>query len=338
MPLRLKKMARVPRGEEYDVVIVGGGPAGISAAIYASRFLLKTIIVTVDVGGQLNLTDWVDDYPGLGKIRASDLVANFRSHAEYFNVSIVDGVKVNEISKDGDMFVVKGSRGLMVRSKTVILAVGSQRRKLGVPGEKELAGKGVSYCSVCDAPFFKGKRAVVVVGGGDSALEGALLLSGYVDKVYLVHRRDQFRAKPFYVEQAKEKPNIEMILNSIVVEIKGQDKVESVVVKNKITGELRELDVDGIFIEIGFEPPREWFKSIGLEVDSQGYIRVNEWMETNIPGLYAAGDCTNLWLGFRQIVTAAAMGAVAAYSAYNYLVEKGLYKPVKPAIIEEKMG
>ncbi len=331
MGLRLKRPARVPRGEDYDLVIVGAGPAGLSAAIYAARFLLKTVVVSVDVGGQLNLTDWVDDYPGMGKVRASDLVSGFKSHAEMFGVKVVDGVKVTSVEgPDGEDWIrVKGTRGLDVRTRTVILAVGSERRKLGVPGEKEFSGKGVSYCSVCDAPFFKGKDAVAVVGGGDAAFEGALLLSGYVGKVYLIHRRRGFRAKPFYVEELKSKPNVEFILDSVVKEIRGDESVRSVVVVNKVTGEEREFKVDGIFIEIGFQPPREWYHSMGLETDDDGYLRVDEWMRTNKPGIFAAGDATTLWRGFRQVVTAAAMGAVAAYSAYNYLIEKGLYKPRK---------
>ncbi len=322
MGLRLGKMQKVPRGEDYDIVIVGAGPAGLSAAIYTARFLMKTVIVSIDVGGQLNLTDLVDDYPGLGKIKASELVQKFRSHAEMFNVPIVTGVKVTEIKKEDDAwFRVKGTRGLDVRARTIILAVGSERRKLGVPGEKELAGKGVSYCSVCDAPFFKGKDAVVVVGGGDAAFEGALLLSGYVKKVYLVHRRRGFRAKPFYVEKVKNTPNIEMILDTVVDEIKGKESVESVIVRNKVTGERRELKVDGIFIEIGNQPPKEFFEKIGVETDEIGYVKVDEWMRTSVPGIFAAGDATTMWKGFRQVVTAAAMGAVAAYSAYNYFLE-----------------
>ncbi len=334
MGLRLKRPSRVPRGEEYDLVIVGAGPAGLSAAIYAARFLLKTIVVTVDVGGQLNLTDWVDDYPGMGKVRASDLVASFKSHAEMFGVKIVDGVKVTDILEEGDWLRVKGTRGLDLRSRTVILAVGSERRKLGVPGEKEFAGRGVSYCSVCDAPFFKGKDAVAVVGGGDAAFEGAILLSGYVKKVYLIHRRRGFRAKPFYVEELKSKPNVEFVLDSVVKEIRGDSSVKSVVVVNKVTGEEREIKVDGVFIEIGFQPPKEWYQKLGLETDETGYLKVDEWMRTNKPGIFAAGDATTLWKGFRQVVTAAAMGAVAAYSAYNYLVEKGLYKPKSRAPAE----
>ncbi|MCE4611214.1 MAG: thioredoxin-disulfide reductase [Desulfurococcales archaeon] len=330
MSLRLGglKRVKVPRGEEYDIVVVGGGPAGLSAAIYTTRFLLSTLVVSKDVGGQLNLTNWIDDYPGMGGLEASKLVEAFRSHAEMFGAKIVTGVTVTGVEKLGDgRFRVTGSRGLDVTASAVILAVGSERRKLRVPGEDRLAGRGVSYCSVCDAPLFKGKDAVVVVGGGDAAFEGAVLLSGYVKKVYLVHRRRGFRAKPYLVEEARSRPNIEFVLDTVVKEIRGEDRVESVVVVNKVTGEERELKVDGIFIEIGNEPPREFFERVGVETDKDGYVKVDEFMRTSVEGIFAAGDCTTVWKGFRQVITAAAMGAVAAYSAYNYLTEKGLYKP-----------
>ncbi|MEB3816433.1 MAG: FAD-dependent oxidoreductase [Desulfurococcales archaeon] len=339
MSLRLGRLRRPKKGERYDVVIIGGGPAGLSAAIYAIRFLLKTGVFAENVGGQLNDTDYVDDYPGMGKIRASKLIASFRNHAEkYFGVPIYERVVIEKFEKIDDVwFRITGRPGIEVYSKAIIMAVGSRRRKLGVPGEREYTGRGVSYCSVCDAPFYAGKNSVVVVGGGDSALEGALVLSGYVKKVYLVHRRRQFRAKPWYVEAARSKGNIEFILDSVVDEIRGDgEKVRSVIVRNKVSGERREIPVDGVFIEIGFEPPAEWFKSLGLEVDERGYIKVDHWMRTNIPGVFAAGDCTNVWIGFRQIITAAAMGAVAAYSAYNYLAERGLYTPVKHELMGDK--
>ncbi len=332
MALRIgRAFGKIPRGEHYDVAIIGGGPAGLSATIYTSRFLMKTIVIAEEIGGQLNLTDWVDDYPGLKKIQASALVRSFHSHAQMFHPTIIERVRVTRFERISDKeFKITGTRGLEIYAKAIIMAVGSRRRKLNVPGEKEFAGRGVSYCSVCDAPLYRGKDAVVVVGGGDAAFEGAILLSGYVKKVYLVHRRDQFRAKPFFVEEAKKIPNIEFILNSVVKEIKGDTQVRSVVIQNKLTGEVKELKVDGIFIEIGFEPPKEWYHELGLETDESGYIKVDEWMRTNIPGVFAAGDCTSMWPGFRQVVTASAMGAVAAYSAYNYLAEKGLYKPYRP--------
>jgi len=326
MSLRMIAKPKLEKGGRFDTVIVGGGPAGLSAAVYASRFLLKTLVLTIDVGGQLNLTNWVDDYPGFSRISASELVSRFRDHAQSFGVTIVPGVEVKSVIKEGELFRVLGTGGVDVYSGSVIIATGAMRRKLGVPGEEELQGRGVSYCSICDAPLFKGRRSVVVVGGGDSALEGAALLSSYVGKVYLVHRRGEFRAKPVLVKEVLSRDNVELILNSVVTEILGDDSVKAVKILNKITGETRILDVEGIFIEIGFEPAKEFFKSMGLEVDDYGYVKVDEWMRTNIPGLFAAGDAISLWRGFRQIVTAAATGAVAAYSAYQYLIEKGLYR------------
>jgi len=201
------------------------------------------------------------------------------------------------------------------------VAVGTKRRKLNVPGENEFLGRGVSYCSVCDAPLFK-NRPVVVVGGGNSALDGAELLSRYATKVYLVHRREEFRAQPIIVKLVKEKPNVEFILNSRVKEIRGDKLVRKVVVENLKTGEVREIEANGIFVEIGFEPPKDFAEVNDLETDEQGYIRVDEWTRTNLPGVFAAGDCTNMWIGFRQVATSTAMGAVAAHSAYNYLNER----------------
>ncbi len=328
MSLRIAVKPKLEKGERFDVVIVGGGPAGLSAAVYTSRFLLKTVVLTIDIGGQLNLTNWIDDYPGFSRISASELVTRFRDHVQSFGVKIISGVEVKSILREDNMFRVIGSGGIDVYASSVILAVGAKRRKLGVPGEEEFLGRGVSYCSVCDAPLFKGRRAVAVVGGGDSALEGASLLSSYVGKVYLIHRRSEFRAKPVLVKEVLGRGNVELLTNTVVTEILGEESVKAIKVLNRVTGETRILDVEGIFIEIGFQPATEFFKSIGLEVDDYGYVKVDEWMRTNIPGIFAAGDAISMWRGFRQIVTAAATGAVAAYSAYQYLIEKGLYGSV----------
>lgn len=314
------------KGKTYDVVIIGGGPAGYSAAVYAKRFLLNTVVLAKLIGGQLTLTDYVDDYPACRKIRASDLVNRFKKHSEDFGVMTYWGDSVETFKRIADRKVYKilTKRGLELYAKSIIIAIGTKRRKLGIPGEKEFAGRGVSYCSVCDAPFYAGKDSVVVVGGGDAAFEGALILSGYAKKVYLVHRRKHFRAKPYFVERVMTKENIEILVDSVLTEIGGDTKVNYVRVKNKISGEERTLNVDGVFIEIGFEPDKDWATRNGLSIDQTGYIIVDDWMRTNLPGVFAAGDCTNKWPNFRQVVTAAAMGSIAAYSAYNYLQENDL--------------
>ena len=316
----LPRAASVKPGEKFDVIIIGMGPAAYSAALYSARFMLKTLVIGETPGGQLTEAAEVDDYLGLIGIQAADMIKLFNKHIEKYNVpAIMDTVE--SFRREGDEYVVKTKRRGEFKADAIIVAVGAKRRKLNVPGEAEFTGKGVSYCSVCDAPLFK-NRPVVVVGGGNSALEGAEILSRYATKVYLVHRRDEFRALPIRVEVVKQKPNVEFILNSVVKEIKGDKIVRKVVVQNLKTGEIRELDVNGVFIEIGFDPPTDFARQNGLEVDSNGYIKVDEWMRTNLEGVFAAGDCTGMWLGFRQVTTAAAQGAVAAYSAYNYLYQR----------------
>ena len=316
----LPRIASVRPGEKFDVIIIGMGPAAYSAALYSARYKLKTLMIGETPGGQLTEAGEVDDYLGLIGIQASDMIKLFNKHIEKYNVPALMDI-VESFRREGDEYVVKTKRRGEFKADALIVAIGVKRRKLNVPGEAEFTGKGVSYCSICDAPLFK-NRPVVVVGGGDSALEGAEILSRYATKVYLVHRRDEFRAKPIYVESVKQKPNVEFILNSVVKEIKGDKIVRKVVVQNLKTGEIRELDVNGVFVEIGFDPPTEFARQNGLEVDSNGYIKVDEWMRTNLEGVFAAGDCTGMWLGFRQIITAAAQGAVAAHSAFTYLTEK----------------
>lgn len=299
------------RTQLWDVVIVGGGAAGVAAAIYAARYMLKTIIVTETEGGTLLEAAEIENYPGFPSILGPDLAVKFYEHLRKYDVPILKARVIGIEKKDDGTFTIKGTRGLELRSKTVILAIGTIRRKLGVPGEEELAGRGVSYCTVCDAPIFKG-RVVAVVGGGDSALQGALLAAKHASKVYLIHRRSQFRAQPIYVKQVKKIPKIELILNETVVEIGGKEKVEWIRLRSG-----RILKVDGIFIEIGEEPPREFLKSIGLELDEKGFVKVKEDMSTNIPGIFAAGDVTNIPL--KQVVTAVYTGARAATSAYKYI-------------------
>jgi thioredoxin reductase (NADPH) len=315
----IPKSADVKPGETFDLIIVGLGPAAYSAALYAARYMLKTLVIGETPGGQLTEAGEVDDYLGLIGIYAQDMIKVFNKHIEKYNVSVVLD-HVESIRKDGDEFVVKAKRKGEFKAKSVILAIGVKRRKLNVPGEAEFTGRGVSYCSICDAPLFKNK-VVAVIGGGDSALEGAEILSRYATKVYLIHRRDEFRGQPIYLENIKAKPNVEIILNTVVTEIKGDKLVKSILTKNVKTGETKELNVNGVFVEIGFEPPTDFARANGLETDAMGYIKVDEWMRTNIQGVFAAGDCTGMWLGFRQVITSAAQGAVAAHSAFRYLNE-----------------
>lgn len=306
----------------YDLVVVGGGPAAFSAALYAARFMLKTVMIAEEVGGQLTMAGEVDDYIGLPGIKASDMIERFKEHVFKYRIPILRD-RVVELRRLNDGRLEVATLGLnKTITKAVILAIGSRRRKLGVPGEEEFRARGVSYCSICDAPLFRGADSVAVVGGGDSAMEGAAILSDYVKKVYLIHRRDSFRAQPINVEVTRRRGNVEFILNTVVKEIKGDKRVRSVVVENVKTKARSELRVDGVFIEIGFEPDVEFARRNNIETDERGYIRVDEWMRTNQPGVYAAGDCTGLWVGFRQVVTAVAQGAVAAYSASKYIKER----------------
>ncbi|RLG77335.1 MAG: thioredoxin-disulfide reductase [Thermoprotei archaeon] len=310
-----------PKKEKYDVVVVGAGPAGLSAALYSARFSLQTLIIAEVLGGTLTDAGIIDDYMGLPNIKGPDLARKFEEHVRSYGVDILLD-KVVDIRREGEVFKIKCVSGSEYEGRAVILAVGSVRRKLNVPGETEFAGRGVSYCAVCDAPLYRG-RVVAVVGGGNSALQSALLIASYASKVYLIHRRDSFRAFPIYVKLVQENPKIEVVLNSVVTEIGGTKTVEWVKIKNVKTAEERKLEVSGVFVEIGSEPPKDFFTRIGLEVDEKGYVVVKPGQITNIPGLFAAGDCTGgkFKKKFDQIITAAAEGAIAALSAYEYLMK-----------------
>ncbi|AEM37895.1 thioredoxin reductase [Pyrolobus fumarii 1A] len=322
-PFSKRRMAEIAR-KVYDVVIVGGGPAGLTAAIYAARYMLDTILVTEEIGGQIAEAGWVENYPGFPRILGSELVKRFVDHVRHYKVPIIlDYVENVKRDADCDCFHVETRRGVTYKSHTVILAVGVKRRRLNVPGEAELRGKGVSYCAPCDAPLFKDKT-VAVVGGGDSAASAALLLAEYASKVYIVHRRDKLRVQPIYEKLLRENPKIEVVYNKVVQRIIGSNRVEGIELRDRVTGETSVLRVDGVFVEIGSEPPKELAQRIGLETDEEGYIKVGPDQSTNIPGIFAAGDCTTAMNKYRQVITAAAQGAVAAASAYNYLVRKGI--------------
>lgn len=322
MGIRLRTPARVVAGDVFDVIVVGGGPAGLSASLYAARFSLKVLLIAESIGGTLNEAGLVDDYMGIPDILGPELAKKFELHVTKYRVPVVVG-KVVRVERVGENFEVALQNSQTYRAKSIIVAVGSLRRKLGVPGEERLSGRGVTYCAACDAPMFKDKD-VVVVGGGNSALQGALLVAAYASKVYLVHRRDSFRAFPLYVDLVRKNPKIELVLNSVVTEVGGVDRVEWVKVKNVVSDEVVELRVSGIIVEIGSDPPKEFLRSMGLELDDYGYVIVWPGQKTNVEGIFAAGDCTGgpYKKKFDQILTAAAEGAIAAFSAFEYLASK----------------
>ncbi len=299
---------------EWDVIIIGGGPAGCTAALYSGRYKLKTLIITKDIGGLLNEISLIENYPGFKKISGSELAKLLKEQVEEVGVKIIVD-NVVKVYRDKDKFVVVTRNYGEFSSKVVIVATGSVRRKLGIPGENL---QGVSYCAECDAPLYKNK-IVAVIGGGNTAFHDALTLAEYASKVYLIHRREEFRAEPIIVEEAKKNPKIEFLLNKVVTEIRGKTKVESIVIKDTKTGKRIDLSVDGLFVAIGLAPASGFLKELGVEFDEKGYIKVDDCMRTNIEGLLAAGDVTNKLCGLKQVVVAAGMGAVAAMSAFMYI-------------------
>lgn len=301
---------------EYDVIIVGGGPAGLTAGIYATRRNLKALVITKNIGGQVTLTHKIENYPGFIEITGTELAELFRQHAEALGVEIAMD-EVIEIRKNAEKdFTIKTLYGMKYKAKAVILAIGREHRMLNVSGERELIGKGVSYCFTCDGPFFKDK-VVAVIGGGNSAFRAAEYLSEIAKKVYLIHRRDKFRAEETLIERVKSKENVEFVLNTVVKEIIGKDKVEALKVENVKTRKERIINVNGIFIEIGHVVRRDLIEKLGLKTNEKGEIIVDKHCQTNIPGIFAAGDCTDI--PEKQIVIAAGMGAIAALSAYKYI-------------------
>jgi len=304
----------------YDVIIVGGAGAGLTAGIYAGRRAMKTLIITKDIGGQIMETDTVENYPGFIKIAGPELMQNFEKQAQKAGAEIIFST-VTSIRESKKEFVLIADEK-EYKAKAVILAFGKTPKSLNVPGEEKLTGRGVSYCTICDGPLYKNKD-VVMVGGGNSALEGALFLSEIAKKVYLIHRRDEFRGFEYLVEQIQKKKNVELILSSVVTEIKGDKKVDSILIKDLKTEKNRELKVDGIFIEVGLEVKTDFIKHL-IKTDENGQIVINNKSETYYPntekirpGIFAAGDLTNT--PFKQIVISAGEGARAALQAYNYL-------------------
>ncbi len=300
----------------WDVAIVGGGPAGLTAYLYAKRALLETLLIEKGpIGGQVLLTDLIENYPGFPEgIPGFELIQKMQAQVEKYGLNLIQK-KAIALKKEGELKQIVLEDNEVIKAKTVILALGAGMRKLGIPGEKELTGKGVSYCATCDGPFFR-DQIVAVIGGGNTALQEALYLTKFAKKVYLIHRRDAFRATPILQQRVKENPKIEIVWNTVLKEIKGKDSVEGVVTYNRKTEKENFLEVSGVFIFIGHEPETDWLKGV-VELDEKGFILVNQNMETSLKGVYACGDCISK--AFRQIINACGEGAVAALSAEKYL-------------------
>ncbi len=303
----------------WDTVIVGAGPAGLSAGIYTGRSELKTLLLEqLGPGGQLMITESIENYPGFPEpLSGFELADRIRKQAEKFGVNIKSGEPVTKIKADGNFFWLQTPSGT-VKTKTIIWAAGSTARKLNVPGEAELAGRGVSYCAVCDGAFFKGKT-IAVVGGGDSALEEAIYLTKFAKKVYIIHRRDKFRAVKLLQERISKNKSIEPLLNKVVVSINGSQFVESVTLKDTLTGNESTLKLDGVFIFIGTEPNVAPIVPF-VDLSPSNFILTDSMMQTKTPGIFAAGDIREKPL--RQVVTAVSDGAIAAMSSSKYIEEK----------------
>jgi len=300
-----------------DLVIIGGGPAGLTAGIYAQRARLKTVLLEKQmVGGQIAVSDIIENYPGFPSISGAALMEKFEEHARGLGLEIRFN-DVSDIAVEDGVKVVKTSEG-DIRTKAVLIATGAKPRRLGVPGEKELTGKGVSYCATCDGPFFRNLK-VVVVGGGDTAVKEAVYLSRLASKVYIVHRRDKFRAEKMHQEKMEAAENIELVTSHVLKEIKAENNlVKSVLLEDLKTGAPREIEAEGVFIFVGINPTTDF---VDVDKDEGGFIKTNAKMETSVEGIFAAGDCRTTPL--LQVATAVGDGAIAAASAIDYVEEFG---------------
>ena len=298
-------------------LIIGSGPAGLAAALYAARANLEPVVLSgMDLGGQVSKTDTIENYPGFPSIEGPDMVAAFQQQAEQFGAEIVyDTATEVDLSVRPFKVTTYGSEYL---AETLIIATGASVRELGVPGEKEFTGRGVSYCATCDGHFFK-EKDLIVVGGGDSALKEGIFLTRFAKSVTIVHRRDELRAGPYLVNKAQENAKINFVWDTVVTEIIGDGTVNSVLLKNKKTGVEGVRTIDGVFIFIGHDPNTELFKD-QLETDENGYLVVDKLMHTSIPGVFAAGEVGDPH--FQQVVVSAGMGAAAAMEVVEFLEEE----------------
>lgn len=300
----------------YDLIIIGGDSAGLTAGIYACRKKLKTIIITKQIGGQSVLTNNIENFPGFKLISGRELIAKERAQAEKYGAEIKEGIIVSGIKKENKNFIVESEKGEKFETKSIIVATGGKPRQLNISGEKEFKNKGVAFCSICDAPLFQ-EKDVVVIGSGNAGLESALDLIKYANKIYILESDSKIKGDEYLQERLKKTGKINFITNALTEEIKGTTFVEKIIYKEKISGEKKEISAQGVFINIGWVPATDFLKGF-LKLNEKGEIVVNpKTMETSVRGIFAAGDVTDGL--YKQNVIAAADGAKAALSAYNYL-------------------
>lgn len=298
----------------YDIVIIGSGAAGLGTAVYAGRYRMKVLVVSKEFGGETASGGRIENYPGVPSIDGYELMNLMKKQAKDLGVQFADA-QVTSITKQNHCFEVKVEK-VTYQTHEIVFATGAERRRLGLPNEKDLTGKGVHYCVTCDGPVYSGKT-IALAGGGDASVKGAVLASEFVNKVYLLVRGKEVTAEPINLDRMKKLGDkIEVVFETEVKEIVGTNRLEKIVL-SKPLNDSTELVVDGLFIEIGAVPNVELATSLGVELDDHGYIKVDNMMKTNIDGIFAAGDTVNHFGSFKQDITAAAMGAVAATSAYN---------------------
>ncbi len=297
----------------YDLIIIGGSAAGVTSGIYAARRGLNFLMIAKDMGGEVATSGEIGNWPGAPKTDGLKLAKEFEEHLKSYNPNIILNTKVNSVKKNGEDFRVETDKETY-ESKAVIISTGVHPKELNIPGEKEFRGKGVTYCTTCDGPLFQGK-IVATIGGGNAALESALMMSGIAAKVYLINKNSQFKGEQVLIDKVASNPKIEVIYNALTSEIFGEDFVKGLRYKDD-QREIKEINVDGIFVHIG-QVPNAGLAGDELEKDQYGQIKVNSRCETNIPGLYAAGDVTDV--AFKQIVIACGQGCIAALSAVEYI-------------------
>ena len=305
--------------KSYDLVIIGGGPAGVTAGIYAARQNLKTLVITKNFGGQIaKKAVGIENYPGFKKIQGIELIERFKKHLKQFEIDIVKS-SVSRVKKKDNLFIINDSKKNCFKSRAVIVATGADPRPLEVPGEKKYIGRGVSYCSVCDGPLFKDK-VVAVIGAGNAGIESALFLSNFAEKVYILEFSKESLADRILQKEAKKNNKIELIFRADLKKIEGEKFVKSILWKDKESGKEKSLQVDGVFVEIGSQPATSFVKNL-VDFSEKDEIEIDpRTCQTKTPGLFAAGDVSNVY--YKQIVIAAGQGSIAALSAHKYLSKK----------------